>query len=350
MLLGVLPLTNDEAYYWVWSQHPQLSYFDHPPFVAWLFGLGEYLRFIRAACVGGCADGARGLAIWLSTLGRWLGPRERFWWLALSLTSALLGGSQLIITPRTSRCFSSSRCATWTYLRWLARPTRWWSLGLGLAVGLGFTSKYMMVLFPLALVVPTLRDAPARTRILARHSAADAGADRRDVPVWAWNIANDFASFRFQAHHGLGRTIYKPSWTTEYIGLQLALITPWLAFLAWRGRRDAPAFVSWLAITPLLFFGLTTSRGLRRGQLADRGLPGALEPERQRAAGAARVVGGGASDSSWSCSASCGRRSFGIRRACARRSYASSTSSTDRGEDPRRRPALRAQITRWPRA
>ena len=30
---------GDEAYYWIWGQHPQLSYFDHPPLHAWLMGL-----------------------------------------------------------------------------------------------------------------------------------------------------------------------------------------------------------------------------------------------------------------------------------------------------------------------
>jgi 4-amino-4-deoxy-L-arabinose transferase-like glycosyltransferase len=29
----------DEAYYWLWGQHPALSYYDHPPLEAWLQGL-----------------------------------------------------------------------------------------------------------------------------------------------------------------------------------------------------------------------------------------------------------------------------------------------------------------------
>ena len=30
---GVFPIA-DEAYYWMWGQHPALSYFDHPPLQA----------------------------------------------------------------------------------------------------------------------------------------------------------------------------------------------------------------------------------------------------------------------------------------------------------------------------
>jgi 4-amino-4-deoxy-L-arabinose transferase-like glycosyltransferase len=29
----------DEAYYWLWGQHPDWSYYDHPPFSAWVQGL-----------------------------------------------------------------------------------------------------------------------------------------------------------------------------------------------------------------------------------------------------------------------------------------------------------------------
>lgn len=30
-----LNLTEQEAYYWSWSKHLDLSYFDHPPLIAW---------------------------------------------------------------------------------------------------------------------------------------------------------------------------------------------------------------------------------------------------------------------------------------------------------------------------
>lgn len=36
--LGAFP-NPDEAYYWLWGQHPGWSYYDHPPFHAWVQGL-----------------------------------------------------------------------------------------------------------------------------------------------------------------------------------------------------------------------------------------------------------------------------------------------------------------------
>src|SRR5512138_1695590 len=51
---GFLALSPQEAYYWTWSRRLDLSYFDHPPLVAWtiraateLFGQSE--RAIRLA-------------------------------------------------------------------------------------------------------------------------------------------------------------------------------------------------------------------------------------------------------------------------------------------------------------
>ena len=36
-------LLPEETYYWMYSQHHALSYFDHPPMVAWLIGCGTWL-------------------------------------------------------------------------------------------------------------------------------------------------------------------------------------------------------------------------------------------------------------------------------------------------------------------
>ncbi len=38
-----VPLIPEEAYYWLYAQHPNLSYYDHPPMVAWIIRLGTIL-------------------------------------------------------------------------------------------------------------------------------------------------------------------------------------------------------------------------------------------------------------------------------------------------------------------
>ena len=39
----LVPLIPEEAYYWMYAQHPNLSYFDHPPMVSWVIGAGSYV-------------------------------------------------------------------------------------------------------------------------------------------------------------------------------------------------------------------------------------------------------------------------------------------------------------------
>jgi 4-amino-4-deoxy-L-arabinose transferase-like glycosyltransferase len=41
--LALAGVFMDEAYYWMWGQHPALSYYDHPPLNAWLLGLSSSL-------------------------------------------------------------------------------------------------------------------------------------------------------------------------------------------------------------------------------------------------------------------------------------------------------------------
>ena len=41
--IGAAQLIPDEAYYWNYAQHMDLSFFDHPPMVAWLIWLGTRL-------------------------------------------------------------------------------------------------------------------------------------------------------------------------------------------------------------------------------------------------------------------------------------------------------------------
>ena len=72
----------DEAYYWLWGQHPALSYYDHPPLNAWLLGLSSTVfgwskLALRAPVI--VAFAADILALWL--IARRIGGdwRGHFW-------------------------------------------------------------------------------------------------------------------------------------------------------------------------------------------------------------------------------------------------------------------------------
>src|SRR5260370_21325627 len=63
-----LELVGDEAYYWLWSRHPDICYLDKGPMIAWLIRAGTAifrqtvfcLRFFAVGLAGGT-----GLALFL---------------------------------------------------------------------------------------------------------------------------------------------------------------------------------------------------------------------------------------------------------------------------------------------
>lgn len=260
LLAALIPLTNDEAYYWVWSLHPQLSYYDHPPMVAWLFSLGKIFGenggLIRWP---GVIVGHLALALWLRILQPYLNERQRKVWLLLALLSPLIGGSSLLVTPDLPLMFCYALMLFFV-LQWRSNPTWGLALATGVTLGFGLTSKYMMILLPLSLLPWALLNKETRTLVLRHAHWLVLGALLGSMAVWVWNLQNDLASFKFQADHGLGRK-WKPSWTLHYVGAQIGLVFPVILYWAAKSRGKLPSIFHYLAWVPLIFFFFTTFRG-----------------------------------------------------------------------------------------
>jgi 4-amino-4-deoxy-L-arabinose transferase-like glycosyltransferase len=61
---AMLPLSADEADYWLWSKHLAAGYFDHPPMIAWLIRAGT-------ALFGDTPFGVRMMGVLLSLPASW---------------------------------------------------------------------------------------------------------------------------------------------------------------------------------------------------------------------------------------------------------------------------------------
>lgn len=261
VLAAVVPLTADEAYYWVWSQHMQLSYYDHPPFVAWLYWLGNPLQmFPGSVRWPGVLLGHATLWLWLKILEPFLSVQQRQMWLLLAVFSPLVGGSAIVVTPDLPLMFFYA-LSLLLFFKWQKAPGPKMSLLFGLSMGLGFSSKYMMVLFALSLAPVLLMNKKSRRMLLSQLPYLIAGGVAGTLPVWLWNYWHDFASIKFQTQHGLGRKVWKPSWTIEFVLAQIGIIFPVVLFWAVKSGRRMPAVFHFLAWTPLVFFLFTTSRG-----------------------------------------------------------------------------------------
>ncbi|WP_415061739.1 ArnT family glycosyltransferase [Bdellovibrio sp.] len=263
VLAALIPLSADEAYYWVWSQRPQLSYFDHPPMVSWLFYLGHFLEPLMNAVRWPAVMLGHGvIGLWFLILKDHL-PLEKFKvWTYLVLFSPLLGFGSLIITPDLPVLFFWSLSILFA-IKALQTKSLASYAALGASLGLGFTSKYHIVLFVPCLVVYLFAEKKWKEVRWSGVVLTILAGLLFCSPVIIWNAQNGFASFEFQLKHGLEKTSYNPEWTLSYILGQILILFPLVFWAALRSKP--PQSLRWLAYFawgPWLFFLLTSFRAL----------------------------------------------------------------------------------------
>ena len=207
VIADLLPVTQDEAYYFDWARSLAWGYFDHPPGVA-LMGAGILLSPGSAllARFGGLIAGA--ITLWiLARFYRSCGLVNR--WdltLALVLVSTTLPGlvGGVITTPDTVLALGWA-LALHEGERALAGEHRRW-LTVGLGVGIGLLGKYTMVLIgPVFLMAIVWTDRKALLTPWPYLGALIALAVF-SPNIW-WNAQHDWLTMRFQFGHGFSTDV-----------------------------------------------------------------------------------------------------------------------------------------------
>jgi dolichol-phosphate mannosyltransferase len=228
---GLAQLIPDEAYYWQYAQHMDLSFYDHPPMVAWLIWLGtsilghnEFGVRIGALICGLISMG------YLYALTQNLYDKSTAMRAVLLLTILPLGfATGILMTPDAP--LVAAWAATLYYMEraLIANQNSAW-LGMGIAFGLGMLSKYSLGLLGIAALVFVIIDPTARRWMLRPHPyLAALLAVILFSPVIIWNYENNWASFSFQSNRVLADT-YEFS-VHKLIAHIMILLTP-VGFLA----------------------------------------------------------------------------------------------------------------------
>ena len=262
LMAAMVPLTADEAYYWLWSKHLDLGYMDHPPAIAWLIRAGTLL-------LGNTPLGIRASGIILSALATlfvWEAARTLLKNEARAFTAALLfnltlmiGVEMLAATPDTPSIATSA-----ALLFCLARlqqggNSKWW-LWAGVAAGLSLLSKYS-AFFLLAGAFLWLVLSP-RMRVWLRTPwpwSAALLALLIFLPNLYWQTQHDWDTFAYQFGRVVGH-----QWTgrflLEFLGAQLGLASPFIFILGAvglaRARRDSDLFLPAMLVWPALIYFL----------------------------------------------------------------------------------------------
>ncbi|MFZ0766850.1 MAG: glycosyltransferase family 39 protein, partial [Bradyrhizobium sp.] len=257
------PLTFDEAYYWIWSKHLALGYYDHPPGVALVIRLGTMIA-------GDTEFGVRLVSILLAL------PMS----FAVYRTAEILFGGQrvaatatillnvtlmaavgtLIVTPDSPLLVASS-----FVLFFLAKVLEsgrgaWW-LAVGAAAGVALASKYTAMFFGPAILIWLISSPKLRTWLVSPWLYLG-GLVALIVfsPVILWNADHGWVSFIKQ----LGRSEvvqFKPGFIGELIPTQIAFATPLVFILGAMGlyalaRREGGALAA-RALINAMFWTIT---------------------------------------------------------------------------------------------
>ncbi len=247
VLMAVVPLTNDEAYYVDWARHLQPGYLDHPPAVAWLIAVPLRLLGASPFSVRLPALLLQTLALVLAaSLARARAGERAALAVALGLQAApLFSAGAALIAPDAPLAFAWVG-TLWALQRALDRGPRW-ALLAGAFLGLGALSKLTAGMLGVALLAALLATRDGR-RLLATPwpwlGACLAVA--LALPMLLWNASHGWPSFAFQASHGLAGREFSALRLLASLGGQLGYVSPVLLVLsagaAWaalRARSDA---------------------------------------------------------------------------------------------------------------
>ena len=196
VLMGPMP---QDAYYYLYAQHLALSYFDHPPAVAYYLKLFTLL-FGKHVFVLHLADTIVTLltAYFFYRLSLLFLSKEKAANAFLLLFStAMVSILSLVSTPDVPLLLF------WTLSLWamhiaiFSEKNSCWILA-GIFSGLTFDSKYTAVFLPFGLVLFLLLSKKYRHYLFTRQIAFYFICFLITVsPVIIWNFQHDFVSFRF---------------------------------------------------------------------------------------------------------------------------------------------------------
>lgn len=251
------PLVDDEAYYWVWSKHLAFGYYDHPPMIAWMIWVGNFigaheiaLRFVSTILF------ACNFFLFYTILQ----PQsavQRWKVLCLFASAPLLQLFGFISTPDTALLFF-----TLLYLLFLKqfleqkKPLAF--LGLSLAIAGLFYSKYHGFLVVAFTLLPHLRFLLNNKKFYLTIFIAFI----LYIPHLSWLIEHDFAPFRYHlADRNQTKMHYDALVYLLLGGLFLGTLaySPflWKSFCSIKSIKRMNRFdqsILFLSVLPLLFF------------------------------------------------------------------------------------------------
>ena len=255
VMAALLPLSADEAYYWLWSRHLAAGYYDHPPMIAWLIRAGTLL-------FGDTPLGVRLMGVVLSLPASWFvwkagrlildDDRAALGVLFFNLT-LMISVELLAATPDMPSVVTSAAFLYCLAQLEATQNGKWW-LAAGAAAGLGLLSKFSALFLGAGTFFWLLADRRERRWLASPWPYLGAIlALLIFSPNLVWQSQHHWQTFAFQFGR-VGGGHFTLRYLGEFLAAQMGLATPFLFLLMLlglgRGTRQGsclllPAILVW---------------------------------------------------------------------------------------------------------
>ncbi len=221
-----IKLYSDETYYWVWSQKLSLSYFDHPPMVAYMIKMTTLFSdepfFVRLPAVLLVSATAY---ILYKLACKMFDEKSAIYTFYIFLSTVFVLAASTVIAPDIPLMFFWALTLYSGYM-YVEEEHKKYALLTGLSAGGMLLSKYPGVLPLLTLIVFVLIYRRDLLKDIYFYLAIFI-ATLVFMPVLLWNYQHDFISFAFQFSHGIAEEkVFQGKYFYGFVGSQFALFHP----------------------------------------------------------------------------------------------------------------------------
>ena len=273
LFISSIPLHSDEAYYWLWSTHLELSYYDHAPMVAYFIKLTTFLSnneiAVRFSSI--IVTIILSFLLWKLVIKLFNNETIASASIVILHSMPILYTASIIITPDTPVFLFLSLA---TYYVWKLIDTKncnYWYL-IGLFFGLSMLSKYTACLFVMSLFIYMILD---KKMYWFKNYQLYIGLIISILcfsPVIYWNWQHDWVSFSYQIGHGLSNDGIRFNYIFEYLGTQAGVFNVILFFpILYIGikylfsKNTKSIFIAAFSVPVILFYAFTALKRLPGG-------------------------------------------------------------------------------------
>ena len=257
----------DEAYYWLWGQHPALSYYDHPPLEAWIQGL--FTAILGRSTFTLRLPNVLSNTVFFYTYYRIIHylygekAQKLFWLVALLLLASPLYFLFLALAWHDHLLITFSLVSAYQFTRFLdsyiedVKSESWRLYAAAGAIALAILSKYNAIFvvlgFAATLIIDKRLHSLWRDR---RFYLASAIALTALIPIMLWNISNDFQSFRYYVDRSVGTGSFSLKFSPffNFLLFSILLVSPILCFSFFQGLKRAERSLERRTVYPTVAF------------------------------------------------------------------------------------------------